>query len=393
MPSAYFDCQSGISGDMVLGGLVDAGVPLELLNQKIATLGIAGLRFEQSDVRRMGLRCVKIDVRHEPEHKHRHLRDIDKIIRESGLQAGEKELALEIFQRLGEAEAKVHGCDINKVHFHEVGASDSIADIVGVSIGLRHLGIEQADFSPLPVGSGFVDIAHGRVGLPAPATAELLRGVPIAASDVEAELTTPTGAAIARVLGKRFGAMPAMRIAAIGCGAGTRDLPNQPNLLRLFVGAAKSTPEHDQVVVMETNVDDVSPEVIGDCCERLRAAGALDVYTTAIGMKKNRPGVKITLLADPADVENLGAILFRHTRSLGLRRWIADRDKRARETATVATRFGDVAGKLVREGDGQVAFVPEFEACRLASENSHVSVIEVHEEAVRQYLNSRSLGG
>ena len=332
---------------MVLGALVDAGVPLELLNDKIASLRIPGLNFEQSEVRRMGLRATKIDVHHEPEHKHRHLRDIVKIITESGLNQDEKSLAQAIFEKLGEAEAKVHGCDIQKVHFHEVGAVDSIADIVGVAVGLCHLKIDRCAFSAIPVGCGFVDIAHGRVGLPAPATAELLKDVPLAASDVAAELTTPTGAAIVRVIGHRFGGLPSMQISAIGCGAGSRELKTQPNILRLFLGSPLEVQDRDQIVVMETNVDDVSGEVIGDCCERLRASGALDVYTTPIAMKKNRPGVKISVLAREADAKLLKAIIFSQTRSLGIRHWKAERDILSRQSVTVETRFGEISGMLV----------------------------------------------
>ena len=389
MPLAYFDCQSGISGDMVLGALVDAGVPLELLNEKIATLQIAGLKFEKTDVQRMGLRATKIDVRHQPEHKHRHLRDVSKIIGDSGLDPNEKSLALAIFQQLAEAEAKVHGCDIQKVHFHEVGAIDSIADIVGVAIGLRHLEIDRCAFSAIPVGCGFVEIAHGRVSLPAPATAELLKDIPLAACDVEAELTTPTGAAIARVIANRFGSIPAMRISAIGCGAGTRELKTQPNILRLFVGSTLEAEDRDCIVVLETNVDDVSGEVIGDCCERLRAAGALDVYTTPIAMKKNRPGVKISVLTRESDAELLKAMIFSQTRSLGIRHWKAERDILSRQSVTVDTRFGEISGKLTCEPGGREVFVPEYESCRQAADLRGVSLVEVYDEARFCFRQSR----
>lgn len=375
---------------MVLGALVDAGVPLELLNDKIASLKIPGLRFEQSEVRRMGMRATKIEVRHEPEHKHRHLRDIVKIIAESDLRQDEKSMALAIFQQLAEAEARVHGCDIQKVHFHEVGAADSIADIVGVSVGLCHLRIERSAFSAIPVGCGFVEIAHGRVGLPAPATAELLKDVPLAASAVEAELTTPTGAAIVRVLGNRFGGLPAMQISAIGSGAGARELRTQPNILRLFLGSPMEAQDRDHIVVMETNVDDVSGEVIGDCCERLRASGALDVYTTPIAMKKNRPGVKISVLARESDAELLKAIIFSQTRSLGIRHWKAERDILSRQSVTVETRFGEIVGKLVCEPSGREVFVPEYESCRQVADQRGVSLVEVYDEARFCFRKSQS---
>jgi hypothetical protein len=391
--TAYFDCPSGISGDMVLGAMVDAGVPLDLLNQRVATLGVPGLRFEAGEVRRLGMRAIKVDVRHEPEHKHRHLRDIETIIRSSSLSRAEQELAIRLFQVLAEAEAKVHGCDVQKVHFHEVGAVDSIADIVGVAVGLQHFGIEAADFSPIPVGRGFVQIAHGRVAVPAPATAELLRGVALAASEVDAELTTPTGAAIVRILARQFGGLPAMTLRTIGCGAGSREMKQQPNILRLFLGAPAGETLHDHVLVLETNLDDVSPEIIGDCCERLRAAGALDVYTTAIGMKKNRPGIKITVLADPDSVQRLEAILFAATRSLGVRRWLAIRDKLPREPRTVPTKFGPIHGKSVQGPGFKRAFVPEYESCREAAEHHGVPQIDVYEEAARQASGSGSGGG
>jgi len=390
MALAYFDCQSGISGDMVLGALVDAGLPLNVLNDQIAKLGIPGLQFERSDVRRMGLRATKIDVRHPPEHKHRHLRDIAKIIEESGLASDVRQLALAIFERLAEAESKVHGCDIQKVHFHEVGAIDSIADIVGVAIGVREMRLESCVFSPIPVGTGFIEIAHGRVSLPAPATAELLKGVPLAASDIESELTTPTGAAVARTLSQRFGSLPPMNVTSIGCGAGSRELKSQANILRLFVGSPVDNSSNDQIVILETNVDDVTGEVIGDCCERLRAAGALDVYTTPIAMKKNRPGVKISVLAHEAKIESLQTLIFLHTRSLGVRCWKADRKILSRTRLEVQTRFGVISGMLIDEPSGQQTFAPEYESCRQAADSAGVSLAAVYDEARFCYRTSQS---
>lgn len=389
---AYLDCQSGISGDMLLGALVDAGLSLELLNQRIGKLQIPDLRFERNEVQRMGLRAAKIEVRHAPERKHRHWRDIEQIVGGSGLEESEKTLALTIFRRLAEAEAKVHGCDVHHVHFHEVGAIDSIADIVGVAIGLHQLRIGRVACSAIPVGRGFIEIAHGRVALPAPATAELLRGVPLAESDIEAELTTPTGAAIVNVLAERYGPMPAMTISAIGCGAGSRDFANQSNVLRLFLGSCIGTESRDDVVILETNLDDVTGEVIGDCCDRLRAAGALDVYTTSIAMKKNRPGVKLSVLARDSDAQSLRAIILAQTRSLGIRYWKAERQILPRQPFTVETRFGTIAGKMAHEPGGRKIFIPEYESCRQAAERHGRALIDVYDEARSSFLNSHSNG-
>ncbi|MCA9208327.1 MAG: nickel pincer cofactor biosynthesis protein LarC, partial [Planctomycetales bacterium] len=296
MKIAYFDCISGISGDMTLGALADVGVPLDQIQQAIDSLGLPSCRLASTEVKKNGFRATKVSVEHEPEHAHRHLHHITDMIDASQLTPAQKELAKRIFTRLGEAEAKVHGSTLRKVHFHEVGAVDSIADIVGAAVGLDLLGVDRIYCSPVPTGHGFVKIAHGRVSIPAPATAELLRGIPLAAAEAEAELTTPTGAAIVATVVDQFGPLPSMKIDNIGYGAGDRDLPNQPNILRLMIGEATDDRGADQVWVLETNLDDVTGELIGHCTTLLFDAGALDVYTTAIQMKKNRPGVKLTVL-------------------------------------------------------------------------------------------------
>ncbi len=269
MKIAYLDCLSGVSGDMMLGALVDAGADLAAIQSGIDSLGLPSCRLEAQEVKKKGFRAIKVNVVHEPEHKHRHLHHITGMIDASRLSPSQKDLAKRIFTRLGEAEAKVHGTTIQKVHFHEVGAVDSIADVVGSAIGLDLLGVERLVCSPVPTGSGFVEIAHGRVSIPAPATAELLQGVPIAPSAVQAELTTPTGAAIVATAAESFGPLPAMRIERIGYGAGTRDLETQANLLRLIVGQTDEAIESDQVWILETNLDDVSGEVIGHTTARL----------------------------------------------------------------------------------------------------------------------------
>jgi uncharacterized protein (TIGR00299 family) protein len=286
---------------------------------------------------------------------------------------------------LGEAEAKVHGTTIDDVHFHEVGAVDSIADIVGSAIGWDVLGAGRIVCSPIPTGQGFIKIAHGRSSIPAPATAELLKGIPLAASSVQAELTTPTGAAIATTVVHEFGWMPAMKIQTVGCGAGDRDLTEQANILRLFVGEADDLVAVDQVWVLETNLDDISGELVGYCTMLLAEAGALDVYTTAIQMKKNRPGVSLRVLCHAADVEKMERIMFRETTTLGVRRWPASRHKLDRTPHSVKTRWGTVEGKLAQLPGGQKSFSPEYESCRLVAKENAVPLKEVYELARRAF--------
>jgi uncharacterized protein (TIGR00299 family) protein len=382
---AYFDCTSGISGDMTLGALADAGVDLAAIQAGIDSLGLKHCRLERQEVKRKGFRATKVDVVHEPEHAHRHLHHITDMIDASALSDRQKELARRIFTRLGEAEAKVHGTDIRKVHFHEVGAIDSIADIVGSAIGLDLLGVDRIVCSPVVTGGGQIEIAHGRVGVPAPATAELLKGIPLAASAVPFELTTPTGAAILATCVDEFGPLPAMTVERIGYGAGSRDLKEQANLLRLFVGQSDDALISDQIWVLETNIDDLSPELVAHCTTLLADAGALDVYTTAIQMKKNRPATKLTVLCHAERVNKLEKILFRETSTLGVRRWLANRHKLERRSLAVETRWGPVAGKLALLGDGTRSYSPEFEACRAIAAERGVPLKDVYEEACRAF--------
>jgi pyridinium-3,5-bisthiocarboxylic acid mononucleotide nickel chelatase len=387
MRIAYLDCPSGISGDMTVGALVDAGVPLDRLNEAVSSLGLPGVKLVAREVKKLGFRACQITVEHEPEHKHRHLHHIEAMIEGSRLTSGQKETAMRIFRRLGEAEAKVHGMAIEKVHFHEVGAVDSIADIVAAAVGWDLLGAERLIVSPVPTGTGRITIEHGECSIPAPATAELLRGIPLAASDDEAELTTPTGAAIVASLANGFGPLPTMTIERIGYGAGQRDRPRQANILRLLVGQAADSPAPSDVVwVLETNLDDVSGEVIGHCIAQLWAADALDVYTTAIQMKKNRPGVKISVLCRFERIAALEAIVFRETGTLGIRRWQAARHVLPREIRQVATAWGPVDGKLGRMEDGSVQFAPEYESCRRIAAEQQVPLREVYAAVQQAFL-------
>ena len=366
---------------MTLAALVDAGVPLAAVQAGLDSLGIAGLRLETSEVKKKGFRALKLRIQHEPEHAHRHVHHITEMIDRSTLSERQKTLAKSIFVRLGEAEAKVHGTSIRKVHFHEVGAVDSIADIVGSAIAWDLLGVERVVASPVPTGRGFVEIAHGRCSIPAPATAELLVGIPLAPSDVEAELTTPTGAAIVATLAQSFGAVPPMTIERIGYGAGERELETQPNLLRLLVGQTGDGPAGEQLWMVETNLDDASGELVGYCIERLWEAAALDVYTTSIQMKKNRPGVVLSALCEPMAVEQIEAILFTETTTLGVRRWPVNRRKLERRTHTVATPWGAVEGKLAILPGRSPTFSPEYESCRRVAIEHRVPLRVVMEAA------------
>lgn len=387
MKTAYFDCFSGISGDMVLGALVDAGVPIDAIQQVVDSLGLTNCRLETREVRKNGFRATQVVVHTPHEHHHRHLHHIVEMIERSSLSDTVKEQAVKVFTRLGEAEARVHGVPLEKVHFHEVGAADSIVDIVGSVFGLSYLGIEAVYASAIPTGGGTVRIAHGEVSVPAPATAELLRGVPLLPCDVQMEMTTPTGAALITTFAREFGPLPAMEIQCIGYGAGSRDIPHRPNVLRLFVGelaCAKATSPsvlRDRIWVVQTNYDDLSAEVLGYTLEKLWELGVLDLFTTPIQMKKNRPGVQLTVLCNEELVPAVESLLFRETTTLGVRFWPVERHVLPRQVASVQTRWGEIRGKVRVLPDGVQEFSPEFEACREIARRHQVPLREVYEAA------------
>jgi hypothetical protein len=385
MKIAYLDCASGISGDMTLGALVDAGVELAALNAAIGSLGWSNVRLVATTVKKKGFRATQVAVEHEPESKHRHLHHITAMIAGSVLSMRQQELANRIFRKLAEAEAKVHNSTIEKVHFHEVGAVDSICDIVGAAVGWDLLGAQRIVASQVPTGTGFIEIAHGRCAIPAPATAELLRGVPLVESKVQCELTTPTGAAILAALVESYGPVPSMTIEQIGYGAGQKDLEEQANVLRLLVGQSRDAERGEQLWLAETNLDDVSGELIGHAIGLLWQAGALDVYTTAIQMKKNRPGVTLSVLCDAATIAAVEAILFRETTTLGIRRHRVERSKLQREKHAVQTEFGPVDGMLAQLGDGTTRFAPEYESCRQVAETQQVPLKVVYDAAQRGF--------
>jgi uncharacterized protein (TIGR00299 family) protein len=388
MRVAHFDCFSGISGDMTLGALIDAGVDAEAIRSALASLGLP-IVLKIDKVRKGGFAATYVQVEAPDEHKHRHLHHVEEILNRGSLTAKQRELALRIFRRVAEAEAAVHGVPIEKVHFHEVGALDSIADIAGAAVGLDLLGVERFTSRPVPTGCGTIACAHGVMPVPAPGTAELLKGVPLAPSPIEAELTTPTGAAILTAVVQEWTATPAMSIERIGCGAGTRNFPEQPNILRVFVGEA-ATPAAsglatDQVWVLETNLDDVPAEVIGYCYDLLFAAGALDVFTVPIFMKKNRPGVLLSVLCPESALAAVEEVLFRETATLGVRRYPATRHKLHRKEHTVETPWGPIKGKLGwREGRPPV-FSPEYDDCARVAREQKVPLREVCEMAQRAY--------
>lgn len=401
---AYLDCASGISGDMTLGALLDAGADLARVNSGIHSLGLAEVQLSVSEVKKKGFRALQLAIAHPPEHAHRHLHHITEMIERSGeLTARAKDLAIRVFTKIGEAEAKVHGTTIRKVHFHEVGAIDSIADIVGTAIAWDQLNIAAAAASPVPTGTGFITIAHGRCSVPAPATAELLAGIPLAASTVAAELTTPTGAAILATLCGSFGPLPALTVRKIGYGAGNRDLEEQPNLLRILLAddvpeaagvgdAARNAawPALETIWALETNLDDVSGEVIGHAQSRLLAAGALDVFCQPIQMKKNRPAVLVSVLCRGADCDRLEEILFRETGTLGVRRHATQRRALAREEAAVETPWGPVRGKLAHLPGRGPEFSPEYEECRRIAEKMELPLREIWQTAAAAYRATNS---
>lgn len=366
---------------MTLGALVDLGCPVQAIQSAVQSMGLPELTIESAEVKKCGFRAVSISIHHPPEHAHRHLHHItDMIDRATAIDPAAKQTAHQIFREVAVAEAKVHGTSIEKVHFHEVGAIDSIADIVGAAVAMQSLGIEQIIASPVPTGTGSITIAHGRVSVPAPATAEILRGIPIAPCDIEAELTTPTGAAILKACSSHFGPVPAMTIDRVGYGAGTRDLDGQANVLRVLLGHIDGQPssvESDQVVVLETNIDDSTPEQLADCADRLMAAGALDVYQTPCTMKKGRSAVVLSVIAPSTDVQSLEQIIFQHSTSIGIRRHTTDRHKLKRESVTVQSPLGPAAAKVLTLPSGEKRLTVEDDDVRQLALSNQTTTTEV----------------
>jgi uncharacterized protein (TIGR00299 family) protein len=374
---------------MTLAALIDAGVDAEAIRQGLASLGLP-IQMEATKVRKGGFAATAVRIDAPDQSKHRHLPQVEAILRRGSLTDRQLDLALRIFRRLAEAEAVAHGLPLERVHFHEVGALDSIADIAGVAIGLDLLGAERITSRAVPTGCGMVQCAHGLMPIPAPGTAALLQGVPLAPSSIQAELTTPTGAAILTTIVNQWVEQPVMTIERIGHGAGKRDLTEQPNLLRLFVGVAASPAEHDQVWMLETNLDDLPAEVIGYCYELLFAAGALDVFSTPICMKKNRPGVLLSVLAPEAALPALEDVLFRETTTFGIRRYPVSRHKLLRRPCIVTTPWGPVQGKLGWTEGRPPVFSPEYEDCARVARQHGVALREVYAQAQRAYAAEKA---
>jgi pyridinium-3,5-bisthiocarboxylic acid mononucleotide nickel chelatase len=451
MRIAYLDCFSGMSGDMFLGALVDAGVPAKLFEDTVAALNI-GARLEISRVNRSGIGATKVDVfvngekelprevfaeqqsrvhthehdlRHEHGHKHglehvelrehnysqsghestragapaphsheqgRGLSEIREIIHRASISDGAKRTAIAIFEALGAAEAKVHNTEVDKVHFHEVGAVDAMVDIICSAVGAAALGVDEIVCSPLNVGGGTVKCAHGVLPVPVPATVELLQGAPVYSSGIQVELVTPTGAAIVKVLAKRFATFPAMTIEKSGYGAGSRDFAGHANVVRLTIGESQAVfaqnTSQEAIAVLEANLDDLNPQVFGYVVERLLEAGALDTFAVPVQMKKHRPGMLLTVLSKPEDAPRLTQIIFTETSTLGVRRREEQRQTLARKWVNVVTRWGDVRLKIASMNGTITNYAPEYEDCKKIAAENRVPLKSVMNEAMEAYLKA-----
>jgi len=434
MRIAYLECFSGISGDMFLGALVDAGVPLELLTNTVAALGVDA-RLEVFRVQRSGISAIKLDViaagekelpreefwekqshetrhshqhehshsgheqrhshehAHNHEHEHRGLKEIRGIISAAGISEAAKQKAIRIFEVLGAAEAGIHNTDIEKIHFHEVGAIDAIVDITCAAVGAEALGVDAIICSPLNVGGGTVKCAHGTFPIPAPATLEILHNAPVYSGAIQKELVTPTGAAIVSVLASRFSNFPKMKPEKVGYGAGSRDLKDFPNVLRITVGEtleerASVIPE-EAITILEANVDDMTPQLFGYVMERALQVGALDVFATSVQMKKNRPGILLTVLCRPEEAERLKQLIFAETTTLGVRMREEKRATLARRHVSVNTKWGEIRMKVANLNGSISNYAPEYEDCRRIAEQQHVPLKSVMQEAIKVYLERK----
>lgn len=387
MRTLYFDCYAGASGDMILGALVGAGADARLLTEQLALLGVAGYEVEFGTADRSGISATRAHVRTAHEHTHRHLSNILKIIGESRLSESVKGRASAIFQRLGEAEARVHNIPVERVHFHEVGALDAIIDVVGACICFELLGIERFVSSPLHVGSGMVEMEHGRFPVPPPAVAELLKRAPVYSSDIQGELVTPTGAAIISTVCEEFGPLPAMKIERTGYGAGTREYKNFPNALRVFVGETQGSAGFidERLYIVETNIDDMSPQVLGYLMEKAFEVGALDCYFTAVQMKKNRPATLVSILCRPTDLDTMRELLLTETTTLGVRSYEIERRALEREIVSVLTPYGTIDVKVARTKGRILKAMPEYEQCRAAAERNGIALREVENAALNSF--------
>jgi len=382
MKVLHFDCFSGISGDMVLGALIDLGVPEEIIYTAIHSLNInVKVTFEK--IRKNGFAATLAIIDAPLENKHRYLHQIEKIVNDSSLSLDQKSLSLKIFRRLANAEAHAHGISIDKVHFHEVGAADSIADIVAAAVGFCWLEINKFTSRSVPTGHGSVKCEHGIMPIPTPGTTALLEGAPVASVNIAKELTTPTGAAILTTVVTEWMESPNMTIQKVGCGGATMDLPTQPNMLRLFLGNAVDKNSEDTVWVLETNLDDISAEHVAFCTESLMRAGALDVYTVPITMKKSRAGVILSVICNIEMIDALQMIVFRETATMGIRKYQVNRTKLQRESIVIQTKYGPVAAKKGWMENKLNVITPEFEDCARVARTHNIPLREVYAEVIR----------
>ncbi|HEX5732720.1 MAG TPA: nickel pincer cofactor biosynthesis protein LarC [Blastocatellia bacterium] len=393
----YFDCFAGVSGDMTIAALIDLGIDVDSLKRQLSSLGLSGYQIRIDRVERSGIAATKFDVLVDSSPQPaRHLADIREIIARGNLSELARSRSIQAFERLAEAEARAHGTTIDKVHFHEVGAIDSIIDVVGAMIGVEMLGVDSFFSSSLRVGYGTVKAAHGLLPVPAPGTAEILRGAPIYAGQIEGEFVTPTGAAIVTTLCESFGPLPALSIERIGYGAGSRNPEGFPNALRLVVGELSdqtaSEPEN-AVVVIETNIDDMNPQVYEHVLRLAFKLGALDAFITPVQMKKSRPGVLLTILCEPALSPAVIDMLLAETTTLGVRYSEAKRRVLARTIETVETKYGSVRVKVARGGGRALHFQPEYEDCLRLAEAADVPLIEVQAAASAAYRKKEQLDG
>jgi pyridinium-3,5-bisthiocarboxylic acid mononucleotide nickel chelatase len=379
---AYLDCFAGVSGDMVLGALLDLGLPAEVLDQGWRMLGLKGVQVKHEQVQRGGMMGIKVEVSDQGKQTIKNYGEMQKTIDGSTLPGEIKDLSLKILLRLAQAEAAIHGVKVDEVHFHEIGGIDTIVDVVGVALGIAHFHWETIICSPLPMGRGFVEAGHGRLPLPAPATVALLKGVPIVPAAVEGETVTPTGAAIVTSLASEFGSLPAMEVTGVGYGAGTRDPEGMPNLLRIIHG--KQVEEKAEGIwVLEADVDDMIPELLPYLIQLLLKEGALDAALIPIQMKKGRPGFTIRCLVTVAKREELAQLILRESTTLGVRIYPAERITLNREVQEVETKYGTIRIKVAFDREGKVInLMPEFESCRQAAEEKKVPLKEIYQEAI-----------
>jgi hypothetical protein len=396
MKLAYFDCPAGVSGDMLIGALVDCGVSIEEIKEGLSLLPIQDFEISVKRVNKMGLISTQVEILVQDKFKERRLAEIISVIQESRLPEKIKEKGLAVFQRIGSVEAGIHGLDVEEVHLHELGGLDTIIDVVGVFLGMEILEIDKVFASPLPLGTGFIQSAHGTIPLPAPATLALLEGVPVVGSELKVELVTPTGAALLTSLVHEFGIMPSMRLLKTGYGAGMRDLPI-PNVLRLLIGegiepSSSNYPfQEEKLVCLECNIDNMNPEIYSYLFECLFNAGALDVSLTPIYMKKNRPGVLVTVLSSEEIAGSLMDILFSETTTLGIRQYIVNRYSVERHITQVSTPYGKVNLKFSKKGDKSWNYTPEYEDCRRLALQHHIPIMKIYraaEYAAEEYLKT-----